>query len=104
MENSTERKIIRNLNPNVGPTDGVSYGVKGTLTKFMEQKKRGRMIQTLLDCKIMASAECGTVSISMKDTKGIMMTVRLDEMIEVIAAALEAAKSNEMKDTKQEDN
>lgn len=26
MENSTERKIIRNLNPNVGPTDGVSYG------------------------------------------------------------------------------
>ncbi len=95
MENTAQKKIAGNAGAEVGETDTVSYNVKGTLTRFPKWGKRRKMEQTLRDCRIMASVEYGTVSISMRDKEGIMMTVRLDEMVELVAAALEAARHRE---------
>ena len=96
MENENytheENGIKRNQNPEIGPMDGVECEVRGILTKFIEQKKRGKMVQSQHNCKIMASVETGTVSISMRRERGLMMTVRLDEMVALVAAALEAGK------------
>lgn len=91
MEN-TEKIIKRNTDPEVGPLDGMSLEAKGTLTVFGTGEEEGTFSMELHNCKIMASVETGTLSISMREECGIMMAVRIDEAIEVLAQALEIAR------------
>ncbi len=89
---NTEKIINRNTDPEVGPLDGVTLEAKGSLTVFGTGEEEGTFSMELHDCKIMASVETGTFSISMRDACGIMMAVRIDEAVEVLAAALEIAR------------
>lgn len=65
---------------------------KGSLTIFGTGEDVGAFSAEIHDCKIMASVETGTFSISMRDDCGIMLAVRIDEAVEVLAAALEIAR------------
>lgn len=91
MEN-TEKNINRNTDPEAGPLDGVTLTAKGSLTIFGTGEDVGAFSAEIHDCKIMASVETGTFSISMRDDCGIMLAVRIDEAVEVLAAALEIAR------------
>lgn len=71
------------------PADKVKYDVKGVFTKFHKTKDPKNSIN---DCRILASVEEGIVSISMAQEKGVMLTVRFDEMVELISAALDKAR------------
>lgn len=71
------------------PADKVKFEVKGVYTKFHKNKDPKNSIN---DCRILASVEEGIVSISMAQEKGVMITVRFDEMVELITQALEKAK------------
>lgn len=75
-----------------GPADGASLDAVGTFTRFV-QPNGNRFKQQVCKCKIMASVSHGTCSISMKDSKGIMITVRLDELYAVIAKAVAMSKA-----------
>lgn len=71
------------------PADKVKFEVKGVFTKFHKTKEPKNSIN---DCRILASVEEGIVSISMAQEKGVMLTVRFDEMVELVTQALEKAK------------
>lgn len=71
------------------PVDKVKFEVKGVYTKFYKAKDPKNSIH---DCRILASVEEGIVSISMAQEKGVMLTVRFDEMVELVTQALEKAK------------
>ena len=71
------------------PADKVKYEVKGVFTKFSKTRDPKNSIN---DCRILASVEEGIVSISMAQEKGVMLTVRFDEMVELITEALNKAK------------
>lgn len=92
MKENEATNIKRNRDPAIGPIDGVSCIVKGCLTKFTTKEGPSSMKQSFTDCKLMASFETGTVSISMRGSKKIMMTVRLDEMAELLHSAFDAAR------------
>ena len=79
-----------NTTPNtLEPADKVKYEVKGVFTKFHKTRDPKNSVN---DCRILASVEEGIVSISMAQEKGVMLTVRFDEMVELITAALDRAK------------
>lgn len=71
------------------PADKVKYEVKGVFTKFQKNRDPKNSVN---DCRILASVEEGIVSISMAQEKGVMLTVRFDEMVELITAAFDKAK------------
>lgn len=73
---------------NVDPADKVKYDVKGVYTKFQKNIAPKNSVH---DCRILASVEEGIVSISMAQEKGVMLTVRFDEMVELISEALKKA-------------
>ena len=71
------------------PKDKVKYDIKGVYTKFQKDRAPKNSVH---DCRILASVEEGIVSISMAQEKGVMLTVRFDEMLELITEALNTAK------------
>lgn len=71
------------------PADKVKYEVKGVYTKFHKTKDPKNSVH---DCRILASVEEGIVSISMAQEKGVMLTVRFDEMVELISSAIDKAR------------
>lgn len=89
-------EITRVNDPNVGPADGVELHAKCVLTKFAVNKKglAGISSQEVADCKIMASFDIGTVSISIPG-KAKMVSVRIDELMAVLmeAAAVAGAQA-----------
>ena len=80
---------INQATPTIDPADKVKLEVKGVFTKFPKNKDPKNYID---DCRILASVEEGIVSISMAKEKGVMLTVRFDEMVELVSQALEKAK------------
>lgn len=94
--NKKEDKVMKN-NENLAysttldaePKDKVKYDVKGVHTKFQKNRAPKNSIH---DCRILASVEEGIVSISMAQEKGVMLTVRFDEMLELMTEALKKAK------------
>lgn len=80
---------VQATNTNIDPVDKVVLSVKGVFTKF--HKTKGPK-NTVDDCRILASVSEGIVSISMAQEKGVMLTVRLDEMVELVSQALEKAR------------
>lgn len=91
-----EQRII--VAPKGGPTDGIEAHIQGMFTKFTEPSKANTTFTNeVCKCKILASLSDGTVSISMKDAKGIMVSVRMDELAYVIRKAIEVAKEIQSK-------
>ena len=77
-----------------GPQDGVLMKTNCIRTDFIENPKQGEALYTQRDkseANITASGEIGILSIRDKDS-GVMLTVALEDAMEVIAAALDAAK------------
>ena len=87
MNNNENNNQVNHITTD--PTDKVKFEVKGVFTKFQKNKDPKNYIG---DCRILASVEEGIVSISMAQEKGVMLTVRFDEMVELITQALEKAK------------
>lgn len=74
-----------------GPLDGVSLKANCVVTDFQNQGRAVKIKkQKVLPCSIKASYEIGTVSISVRDRK-FMVAVRLDEMMEILREAAQAA-------------
>ena len=73
----------------VDPVDKIKFDVKGVYTRFVKNRAPKNSIH---NCRLLASVEEGIVSISMADEKGVMLTVRFDEMVELVSEALNKAK------------
>jgi hypothetical protein len=92
MEN---QKVVRVEDIKEGPLDGVSLETQGTYTKF-ERIESNRIIKNMNLCPvgIKASFELGVVSISDRE-HDIMLTVSMEDMTEIMAAAYEHAAFRE---------
>ncbi len=85
-------EIRRVTDPKMGPLDGVSLDTKGVFTRFStnENGERGIEDQYQHDVIIRASYETGTASVTIRELD-VMVTVRIDELMEILAAAASAA-------------
>ena len=85
--------ITRVTDPNKGPLDGVELQANGVVTRFITNSKKKTVAiktQEVAPCKIMASYEVGTISLSIP-SKALMVSVRLDEVMAVIQEAAASA-------------
>ena len=87
--NNNEKTTQYTTTPDVEPADKVKYDVKGVYTKFQKNRAPKNSIH---ECRLLASVEEGIVSVSMAQEKGVMLTVRFDEMLELITEALNKAR------------
>jgi len=80
---------IRRVTAGQGTPDGVELMAKCTITNFTVKNKEvtGIGSQALTNCKMMASFENGTVSISVRSKRPFMVSVRLDEMMALLKEA-----------------
>ncbi len=89
-----KRKICRPDSPTDGPMDGVQMKADCIRTDFIENSDEGEGLFTQRDksdAHISASAEIGIFSI--RDMKtGVMLTVSFHDAMELMAAAVDAAK------------
>lgn len=85
----TNEKTTQNIAADVEPADKVKYDIKGVFTKFQKNRDPKNSVH---DCRILASVEEGIVSVSMAQEKGVMLTVRFDEMLELLTEALNKAR------------
>lgn len=89
-----KRRICRPDSPTDGPMDGVQMRADCIRTDFMENPAKGEALFTQReksDAHISASAEIGIFSIRDMQS-GVMLTVSLQDAMEVMAAAADAAK------------
>ena len=101
-EEITMKNDIKNTqytSTEVDPADKVKFDVKGVYTRFVKNRAPKNSIH---ECRLLASVEEGIVSISMAKEKGVMLTVRFDEMVELVSEALNKAK--EVRNTKGEES
>ena len=86
-------EVTRVNAPSKAPPDGVELHAKCMVTKFITNEKKKLVAikgQEVQDCKIMASYQTGTVSISVPG-KAMMVSARIDEVMAVLQEAAEAA-------------
>lgn len=89
-----KRKICRPDSPTDGPTDGVQMKADCIRTDFIENSREGEALFTQRDksdAHISASVEIGIFSIRDMQS-GVMLTVSLQDAMEVMAAAADAAR------------
>lgn len=67
------------------PTDNIECDIRGIHTVFRNTKKDGRQIvaQNEVECRVLGSYSDGLVGFSVREKK-IMLTVRIDELMEVL--------------------
>lgn len=87
------------------PADCVEMMAKCNVMNFTVKDKEvtGIGSQHLANCKMMASFENGVVSISVRDGRPFMVSVRLDEMMALLKEAADYRNENDQK-TKGEEN
>jgi hypothetical protein len=88
-------KINRNTDPMKGPPDGVEARVNCVVTQF-SQKTKVIKEQDVMPCRMLCAYSDGTVSVSIR-TIGLMVTLRIDELYEILKAGAEA--SHELTDS-----
>ena len=79
------------------PKDGIRMDTKCVRTDFNMDQKEGELPFTqkgIADCHISASYELGTFSIRDMET-GVMLSVHINDAMEVLASAMEAARAVE---------
>ena len=89
-------EIKRPSNPQDGPCDGVMGVVECIRTDFLENPAEGEAAfqqRSMSEAHITASVEIGTFGIRDMET-GVMLTVCLEDAIEVMKMALEASKGD----------
>lgn len=89
----SEVRIERVTDPKAGPLDGVSLLANAVVTYFQTDKHtKARKIgtQKVFSCKLMASYEEGTVSVSIQE-KDLMVSVRIDELVALMKEAATAS-------------
>ena len=89
-----KNRICRPDSPSDGPVDGVQMKTDCIRTDFMDNPMGGEVVFTQRekgDAHISASAEIGIFSIRDMQT-GVMLTVSIQDAIEVMKAALDASK------------
>lgn len=94
-----EKVICRPSSLQDGPTDGVLMKTNCIRTDFIENPKEGEALYTQRDkseANITASVEIGILSIRDKQSN-VMLTVSLEDAMEVIAEALKSKEDNEGK-------
>jgi len=97
-----DEKVTVNTDEQQGPLDGASAVVNMVKTVF-PQEENGKMVQTALPARLMASYELGICSITSIDEK-VMFTVRLDEMAQVLYASAQACKKSRENGDKPDEN
>ena len=93
-EENSMSEVTRVNDPSKAPPDGVELHAKCVVTKFITNEKKKLVTikgQEVQDCKIMASYQTGTVSISVPG-KAMMVSARIDEVMAVLQEAAEAAR------------
>lgn len=106
MNEKTGGGVLRLPKVSMGdPEDGVELMAKCQMTNFTVKKKEvvGVGSQHLANCKMMASFENGVVSISVRDGRPFMVSVRLDELMALLKEAADYRNENDQK-TKGEEN
>ncbi len=103
-DDKTEKRVLGtvtvNEDPNEGPLDGAGAEVLVARTTFCEDSEgKPIMRQKTMDGRIKASYELGVVSISVPE-EGIMLTARIDEMMQVMFASAGAYKKLHPEDGK----
>lgn len=86
---NTNEKNTQYTTTDVEPADKVKHDIKGVYTKFQKNRAPKNSIH---ECRVLASVEEGIVSISMAHEKGVMLTVRFDEMLQLLTDALDKAR------------
>lgn len=84
------------------PEDGVEMMAKCNVTNFKVKDKEvvGIGSQHLANCKMMASFDNGVVSISVRDGRPFMVSVRLDELMALLKEAADYHNENNQKEEK----
>lgn len=80
-----------------GTTDAVQMLTKCSVVNFTVNGKNevtGLGSQNLANCKLLASFENGTVSVSIRGANPHMVTVRLDEMMTLLKEAADFSMEN----------
>ena len=98
-KNTENTDAIRRL-PKVGmgdPDDGVEMMAQCMNFTVKDKEVTGVGSQHLANCKMMASFENGVVSISVRDGRPFMVSVRLDEMMALLKEAADYRNENDQK-------
>ena len=66
----------------------VTYDVEGAITSFDGDK----INQQIVDCTTLISVTDGVFSVSTKNTNGIVVSLRFDEVLQIITHALQIEK------------
>jgi len=91
-------RIKQVTDPKEGSLDGVTADIKCVITQFDKGKQKGKSdgtvqkvikSQSVIPCHILCAYSNGTVGFSMRQLD-LMLTVRLDELMEILRAAAEA--------------
>ena len=98
MSKGPEIGVIRRVpGDGSGIEDGVEVYVNSTVTHF--NRKGGKVTgingMDMVPCKMLASFDTGVLSISLRKGKAMMVSVRIDEVMELLKAAVEAAGAGE---------
>jgi hypothetical protein len=106
-KNVEDTGAIRRL-PKTGvgdPDDGVEMMAQCNVMNFTVKGKEvtGIGSQHIANCKMMASFENGVVSISVRDGRPFMVSVRLDELMALLKEAADYRNENDQK-KKEEEN
>ena len=95
-------EIKRNRDPIKGPPDGVEADVKCVITVFERKKRKGdspilvkRKVtaQSVEQVRVLCAYTEGTISFSMHSAD-TMLTLRVDELVEILKAAAEASRDH----------
>lgn len=98
MSKGPEIGVIRRVpNDGSGLEDGVEVYVDSAVTHF--NRKGGKVTgingTDMVPCKMLASLDAGVLSISLRKGKAMMVSVRIDEVMELLKAAAEVAGAGE---------
>lgn len=88
---------IRFAKDGEGPNDGVELEAKCAITRFTGENGKPESIESMAieQCKILASYELGTVSVSVHKDRPFMVSVRLDELMALLWAAADRKNNSE---------
>ena len=89
--------IKRNTDPMKGPPDGVETDINCVVTQFSgEGGEREIQSQIVMPCHVGSAYSEGTIFFSLRDIN-LMLTVRLDELLEIHIAAVKLSLQHQGK-------
>ena len=86
-------EIKRVIDPEKGPLDGVECEIQCVVTQFerIDENNKEISAQNTLPCKMICSHSHGVASFSIYGGLDIMVSIRIDELVELLHAASNAA-------------